>query len=250
MPQMLKGQPEAGTRPWYRVQAKKDGAAEVFIYDEIGAGFFGGGVAAADLIKEIKGLGLKAGDELKVRINSPGGNFFEGVTIHNYLRTEKAKIIVRVDGVAASAASVVVMAGDRIEMPQNAMLFIHNPWMFAAGDAKVMRKVAEDLDQMRDSAAGTYLRRAGDKLTRAKLLDMLDAETWLTAEDSVKHGLADVVDEPVRAAALAQFDFNKYGFPVPKAIATAKAAISEERHRQREALRMLEVVALEGMKKI
>ena len=244
MPQTLKGQPLAGTRPWFRVQAKKDGAAaEVFIYDEIGAGFFGGGIAAADLIKEIKGLGLKAGDELKVRINSPGGNFFEGVTIHNYLRTEKAKIIVRVDGVAASAASVVVMAGDRIEMPQNAMLFIHNPWMFAAGDAKVMRKVAEDLDQMRDSAAGTYLRRAGDKLTRAKLLDMLDAETWLTAEDSVKHGLADVVDEPVRAAALAQFDFRKYGFPVPAALVNAKDTIVDERKRRREAVKLLKEFA-------
>jgi len=239
MPTPRKGQPEAGSRPWFRVQAKKDNAAEVFIYDEIGAGFFGGGVAAADLIKEVKALNLGADGELTVRINSPGGNFFEGITIHNYLRTMKAKIIVRVDGVAASAASVVVMAGDRIEMPENAMLFIHNPWMFAAGDAKVMRKVAEDLDQMRDSAAGTYLRRAGDKLTRAKLLDMLDAETWLSAEDSVKHGLADVVDEPVRAAALAQFDFAKFGIPVPKALVNAKVSLAEDLKRRREQLNAL-----------
>jgi len=243
MPQPLKGLPEAGTRPWFRVQAKTGKSAEVFIYDEIGVGFFGGGVAAADLIKEIKALNLGADGELTVRVNSPGGNFFEGVTIHNYFRTMKAKIIMRVDGVAASAASVVVMSGDRIEMPENAMLFIHNPWMFAAGDAQVMRKAAEDLDQMRDSAAGTYLRRAGNKLTRAKLLDMLDAETWLSAEDAVKHGLADVVDEPVRAAALAQFDFTKYGFPVPKALVTAKNAIVDERKRRRDAVKTLKEFA-------
>lgn len=222
MHKLHSGQPEPGVRPWFRVQAKKDSGGEVFIYDEIGAGFFGGGVAAADLIQEIKALNLGAESELTVRINSPGGNMFEGFAIHNYLRTVKAKVVVRVDGVAASAASMIAMAGDRIEMPENAMLFIHNPWMMVAGDAQVMRKAAEDLDQMRESAAATYLRRAGDKLTKAKLIEMLDAETWLSAEDSVKHGLADVVDEPVRAAAM--FDFSKYGLPVPKALAKDTSA--------------------------
>jgi len=230
---------EAGNRPWFRVQAKKDNTAEVFIYDEIGVGFFGGGVSPEALIQEVKALNLTSTDELKVRINSPGGNYFDGNTIHNYLRTVKAKVVVRVDGVAASAASVIAMAGDRVEMPENAMLFIHNPWMFAAGDAKTMRKAAEDLDQMRDGAVGTYMRKAGDKLSRAELVKMLDAETWLNAEDSVKHGLADVVDEPVRAAALLQFDFSKFGIPVPKALAAAKDAIANDLRERRERLRLL-----------
>lgn len=225
---------EAGSRQWFRVQAKQGNSAEVFIYDEIGRGFFGGGVAAEDLVKEIKALKLGSDDELKVRINSPGGQFFEGITIHNFLRTLKAKVNVRIDGVAASAASVIAMAGDRVEMPQNAMMFIHNPWMFAAGDARVMRKAADDLDQMAQSSISTYLRKTGDKLERGELVKMLDAETWLSAEESVKHGLADIVDEPVRAAALAQFDLAKYGFPVPKAIALAKTAVSEESKKQRD----------------
>ncbi len=237
MPQHKVGQP--GTREWFRVSAKKGKAAEVLIYDEIGAGFFGGGVAAADMIKQLQGLKLESGDELTVRINSPGGNMFEGFAIHNYLRTSKAEVVVRIDGVAASAASMIAMAGDRVEMPENAMLFIHNPWMYVAGDAAVMRKTADDLDQMRDSAATTYLRKAGAKLTRPDLIAMLDAETWLSAEDSVKYGLADKVDEPVRAAALAQFDFEKYGFPVPKSLAKAKGALTEERRQQRERLRSL-----------
>jgi ATP-dependent Clp protease protease subunit len=239
MPQPRDARLEAGTRQWFRVQAKQGNTAEIFIYDEIGRGFFGGGVAAEDLVKEIKALKLGADDELKVRINSPGGQFFEGITIHNFLRTLKAKVNVRIDGVAASAASVVAMAGDRVEMPQNAMMFIHNPWMFAAGDARTMRKAADDLDQMAQSAIGTYLRKSGEKLARGELIKMLDAETWLSAEDSVKFGLADVVDEPVRAAALAQFDLSKYGFPVPSAIASAKNAITETKRRQREQLRLL-----------
>ncbi len=239
MPKLNDGKPEAGTRQWFRVMAKAGKAAEVLIYDEIGVGFFGGGVAATDLIKQLQGLKLESGDELTVRINSPGGNMFEGFAIHNYLRSVRAKVVVRIDGVAASAASMIAMAGDRIEMPANAMLFIHNPWMWAAGDSRVMRKTAEDLDQMRDSAATSYLRKAGDKLTRPDLLKMLDDETWLSAEDSVKYGLADAVDEPVRAAALAQFDFSKYGFPVPKALAAARTDHAAERQQLRERLRLL-----------
>jgi len=230
---------EAGSRQWFRVQAKKDNTAEVFIYDEIGVGFFGGGVAPEALIEEVKALKLESADELTVRINSPGGNYFDGNTIHNYLRTIKAKVVVRVDGVAASAASVVAMAGDRVEMPANAMLFIHNPWMWAAGDAKTMRKAAEDLDQMRDGAVATYMRKAGDKLARAELVKMLDAETWLNAEDSVKHGLADVVDEPVRASALALFDFRKYGIQAPKELVDAKDSIAEDLKRRRDQLKAL-----------
>jgi ATP-dependent protease ClpP protease subunit len=222
----------AGNRQWFRVQAKKNAISEVFIYDEIGIGFFGGGVAAEALIKEIKALDLKKDDELLVHINSPGGYLFDGFTIHNYLRSAKARITVRIDGVAASAASIIAMAGDRVEMPENAMLFIHNPWMWATGDSRVMRKTAEDLDQMRDSAVSTYMRKAGDKLDRAELVKMLDAETWINAEDSVKFGLADIVDEPVRAAAM--FDFSKYGLPVPKALASVT-----DIQQRREQLRLL-----------
>jgi len=230
--------PKAGTREWFRVQAKADDA-EVFIYDEIGIGFYGGGIAAVDLIKEIKELNLKSSSELLVHINSQGGSFFEGITIHNYLRTVKAKVVVRIDGVAASSASIIAMAGDRIEMPENAMLFIHNPWTVAIGDANAMRKSADDLDQMRDSAASTYMRRAGDKMDKKELVRMLDDETWLSAEQSVDFGLADVVDEPVRAAALLKFDFSKYGIELPKAMIDARKQLPHEIKKQRDHLALL-----------
>lgn len=224
---------KAGDRPWFRVQAKKGNAAEIVIYDEIGVGFFGGGVSPEALYAETKAMNLAAGDELTVRINSPGGNFIDGNAIYNHLRSLKAKVIVRIDGIAASAASIIAMAGDRIEMPANSMMFIHNPWMWVAGDSSAMRAAADELDNFRDNAAGTYLRRTGDKISRAELLKMLDEQTYLSAEESVKYGFADVVDEPVRAAALLQFDLAKYGFPVPKALA------KPETQRWREQLRRL-----------
>ncbi|MDO8313061.1 MAG: Clp protease ClpP [Sideroxyarcus sp.] len=241
MPKLHKGQPEAGTRPWFTVKAKIGNAAEVFIYDEIGIGWYGGGVDALELLKEIDALGLKVGDELTVRINSPGGNFIDGNAIYNNLRSLKAKVITRVDGVAASAASIIAMAGDRIEMPANAMLFIHNPWTIVGGDANTMRKAADDLDQMKSNALGTYMRKAGDKIGRSELAVMLDAETWLSAEESVKYGLADVVDEPVRASALAKFDFAALGIPVPAALAKAKESIASDMARRREQLKALHI---------
>jgi ATP-dependent Clp protease protease subunit len=236
----MNGHAAPGDRRWYEIKsAKSDEPAEVFIYDEIGRGFFGGGLAAEDFIEEVKKLGLKAGDELTVHINSPGGDLFDGNAMYNYLRTIKAKVTVRIDGVAASAASIVAMAGDRIEMPENSFLFIHNPWMFVAGDAAVMRKVADDLDQLREGALATYLRATDGKLTRAKLIEMLDAETWLTAQQAVEHGFADQVDEPVRAAALARFDLAQYGFPVPPALAEIKQSRQADIQRRREQLKLL-----------
>lgn len=205
---------------WYRVQAKKGSVAEVFIYDQIGRNFFGEGVAAEDFIKELKALDLKTGDTLNVRINSPGGSVFEGIAIHNYLRTLKAKVVVTVDGVAASIASAIAMAGDSIEMPQNAMMMIHNPMMLSIGNAETMRKAAQDLDQIRDAMAASYLRRI--KAGREELYAMLDAETWLTANEAVAKGFADTVIDPVRAAA--QFDLSKYGYKVPAALARRTGA--------------------------
>jgi len=207
-PHFKNGLPDAGSRVWYKVRD----TAEVLIYDEIGRGFFGGGVPADEFIKDVKALKLNSGDTLRLRINSPGGDLFEGNTIYNYLRSQPFNVSVHIDGVAASAASIVAMAGDTVNMPENSFLMIHNPWMFVAGDAKTMRKVADDLDTFREGAVSTYMSRVSDKLSRDEVVTMLDDETWLNAEDAVSYGFADNVDEPVRAAALLQFELGEYGF--------------------------------------
>ena len=224
-------------RAWFSVRAEEGEPPEVYIYDEIGRGFLGGGVGAERFIASVKALKVKARDELLVRINSPGGDVFDGIAIYNYLRGVKHAVRVRVDGVAASAASMIAMAGDTVEMPENAYLMIHNPWMMAVGDAATMRKAAADLEIIAEGAIAGYLRKAGSKLDRERLVAMLDADTWLTAQQSVELGLADVVHEPVRAAALARFDWRSVPYRVPAALAQAGAYsvdIAAERARLRD----------------
>lgn len=129
--------------------------------------------------------------EIILYINSYGGSVFEGTAIYNQLRRHPAKKTVYIDGFACSVASVIAMAGDRVVMPRNAMMMIHNAWMHACGNAEELRKAADDLDAINKGNRQAYLQKAGDKLTEDDLVSMLDAETWLTAEDCVRLGLAD-----------------------------------------------------------
>ena len=225
---------------WYSVKAAgSTEPAEVFIYDQIGSSFWDDGVTPSSLIDEIKALKLKDSDALSVRINSPGGNMFDGNTIYNYLRSIKQTIDVTIDGMAASAASIIAMAGDTIRMPENSFLMIHNPWMVVAGDSQVMRKTADDLDIMRDGAIKTYLERTGDNLSRDELVTMLDDETWLGADRAVELGFADEVLEPVRAAALAKFKLGDYFEHVPDVVNRIQNDERNKRARQRAELKRL-----------
>lgn len=143
----------------------------------------------------------KAGDvsQITLRINSYGGSVFAGHAMHSILKSHKARVVVRIDGIAASAASVVAMAGDQIIMPSNAMMMIHNPLTYAVGDADEMRKVADTLDSVRDSIVAAYRDRTG--LGEDKLRDLMSAETWMTAAEAVELGFADEVEQAVRVAA-------------------------------------------------
>lgn len=129
--------------------------------------------------------------EINLYINSNGGSVFEGTAIYNQLRRHPAKKTVYIDGFACSVASVIAMAGDRVVMPRNAMMMIHNALMYVFGNAAELRKAADDLDAINKGNRKAYLQKAGDKLTEDDLVSMLDAETWLTAEDCIRLGLAD-----------------------------------------------------------
>lgn len=129
--------------------------------------------------------------EIHIFINSYGGSVFEGTAIYNQLRRHPAQKIVHVDGFACSIASVIAMAGDRVIMPRNTMMMIHNMWMMAMGNAAELRKAADDLDVINTAGMQAYLQKAGDKLDADSLREMMDAETWLTAEDCIRLGLAD-----------------------------------------------------------
>lgn len=129
--------------------------------------------------------------QINIYINSYGGSVFEGTAIYNQLRRNPAHKSVYIDGFACSIASVIAMAGDEIVMPRNALMMIHNMWMGAVGNAAELRKAADDLDVINAAGRGAYLAKAGDKLPEEKLIEMMDAETWLTAEDCITYGLAD-----------------------------------------------------------
>lgn len=129
--------------------------------------------------------------EIRIYINSQGGSVFEGTAIYNQLRRHPAKKTVYVDGFACSVASVIAMAGDEVVMPKNALMMIHNAWMWAVGNAAELRKAAADLDTINAAGRQAYLQKAGGKLDEGTLVGMMDAETWLTAEQCVQYGLAD-----------------------------------------------------------
>lgn len=133
--------------------------------------------------------------QINVYINSNGGSVFEGTAIYNQLRRHPAHKTVYVDGFACSIASVIAMAGDEVVMPRNSLMMIHNMYMVAVGNAAELRKAAQDLDTINAAGRGAYLAKAGDKLDEARLVEMMDAETWLTAQECVDLGLADRMAE-------------------------------------------------------
>jgi len=133
--------------------------------------------------------------QINIFINSYGGSVYEGTAIYNQLRRHPAQKIVHVDGFACSVASLIAMAGDKVIMPPNTMMMIHNMWTCACGNAKELRKVAEDLDVMMASNRQAYLEKSGNKLTEEQLIDLLDNETYLTAAQCLAYGFADEIPE-------------------------------------------------------
>jgi len=133
---------------------------------------------------------------ITVRINSPGGDVFAGVALYNMLNEHQGDVTVKVDGIAASIASLISMAGDKIVMLPGSMMMVHNPWTMAAGNAEDLEQVVESLKKCAESMLPIYVARTGQ--TEDKIKELLKAETWLTAEDAVELGFA---DEAVKAKA-------------------------------------------------
>lgn len=184
-------------RNWYSIQAKQEGGekvTEIRIYDEIG---FWGTTAKAftDRLDEVSADSTR----ILVSLNSPGGNVYDAFAIFNALVRHKLPVTTRVDGVAASAASLIFMAGDDRVMPENAMLMIHNAWTVAVGTADELRNAAEMMDKARNGIVAAYARsgQAEDEIT-----SMMDATTWMDAFEAQSMGFATMMEEPVKLVAL------------------------------------------------
>lgn len=176
----------------------EESTADLLLYGTIAdATWWGDEVTPKQFADDLAALGDVS--SIKVRINSPGGDVFAAQAMYNLLKSHKARIVTHIDGLAASAASVVAMAGDEVVMPGNSMMMIHNPWSYAMGDARDMRKMADTLDQVRDSIIATYQAKTG--MERSQLINLMNSETWLSAEQAQEYGFADTVIEPVKVAA-------------------------------------------------
>ncbi|TFD47576.1 peptidase [Cryobacterium sp. Hh11] len=183
-------------RDWFRIEPRaavdEMTSADVFIYDEIGESFWGGGVSASSMATELAALDV---DNLAVYINSPGGAAWDGIAIMNAIRRHRAFVTVHIDGLAASAASIIAMAGDKIVMNRGSQLMIHDASGGVYGNATDMEETASILQKLSDSLADVYAGRTGTD--RATWRDAMKAETWYTAEEAVAVGLADEwVDTP------------------------------------------------------
>lgn len=160
--------------------------AEVFIYGDIGGWW--DGVQAEEFAKEIATLDVKT---LNVRLNSPGGLVFDGVAIYNALARHSAKVVVSVEGIAASIASVIAMAGDEIQIAEGSRFMIHDPWTFAMGNAADLRAEADVLEGLKSDLIDIYTART--EQSRDDLSSWMTDETWLSARESVEKGFADTM---------------------------------------------------------
>lgn len=177
--------------------------AEVLIYSDIGEGYMGG-ISARAFAEDLRALGKL--DEIDVRINSAGGDVFEGLAMYNTLIRNGAKIITHNDGMAFSIASVLYMAGHDRRAAENAMFMVHDPWTCACGGAQDFRDVADTLDKVKSSLVQVYAKATG--LTEAEVELMMAAETWLSAVEAKDKGFAHTVTEG-RAIA-AHFDKSRF----------------------------------------
>lgn len=187
-------------KKWFEIKNKTD-RAEIWIYEQIGEDFWtGGGTTAKGFQKEL--AGVKA-SQIDLHINSPGGEVFDGLTIYNLIKQHPANVTTYIDGLAASIASVIALAGDRVVMAENALFMVHNPFGMVMGTASEMRSMADVLDKVSGSIINTYTGKSGK--TDDEIKSLLDAETWMNADEAMAAGFVDEIAGKMDMAACAKF---------------------------------------------
>lgn len=197
----------------YTIQNAAGDEAVVRIYDEI----WWLGVNALDLAADLDNI---TAPEIRVEINSPGGDVFDGIAIYNALRTHPAKVTTRVDGIAASIASVIAQAGDHRIMVQSSQMMIHNAWGMAVGDHQDHADMAAVLETQDAIIAGIYAARSGKPVEEFR--DLMDAESWLTDQRALELGLADEILVPNAPKDLAPTLHDK----ITSAVSAVEEAVS------------------------
>lgn len=178
---------------WYSIKNMADGVLNISIHDEIGIW----GISAKEFIQELRShTNIKS---INLSVHSPGGSVIDGFAMYNVLKNHPAKVFGSVEGIAASAASYVLMASDVIEMPEDSFLMIHNAWGFAIGDADELRDTADIMDKLQDSIVNIYVQQSGKDETEIR--EMMKVETWMNASDALDHGFIDTITGAIDVAA-------------------------------------------------
>jgi ATP-dependent protease ClpP protease subunit len=203
-------------------QAASDSSAEIWIYADIGESWWGETVTAKDFVKEVAALDV---EQITVRINSYGGSVADGIAIYNALKRHKASVTVSIDGIAASIASLIAMAGDRVEIAENALMMLHAPWGYTAGNSAELRQYADLLDKWAQSMAASYAAKTG-KSVEDVMTWLTDGEDhWFSADEAVAEGLADAATTAIPVAASAsRFCWAQAGARKPAQLPTPAAA--------------------------
>ncbi|WP_313396255.1 head maturation protease, ClpP-related [Pantoea septica] len=168
------------------IKAAKSDENSISVFDVIGADWYGDGVTASRIAAALRSIG---GADVTVNINSPGGDMFEGLAIYNLLREYEGKVTVKVLGLAASAASIIAMAGDELQIGRGAFLMIHNCWVYAMGNRHDLQQIAADMVPFDKAMNDIYGARTG--LDAATIDAMMNAETYIGGSDAVEKGFAD-----------------------------------------------------------
>lgn len=189
--------PRAPKASGYKMLNKGNDRGEIYLYGIIGVDWFGDGVSAKQFASDLKALG--AVKTIDLRINSDGGVVTDARAMHTLLMEHPADVITHIDGIAASAASFLAMAGKEILIAEGGFMMIHNARMMAYGEADDMRHAATVLDTVNETIRNTYQKRSGAKLEDIKA--WMDAETWWNGKEAVERGFADKVVEDMKVAA-------------------------------------------------
>lgn len=184
---------------WYNINNAAGKAADIYIFDEIG----NYGITAQKFINDIKEL---KDMPINLRINSLGGDVFDGMAMYNVIKRREAKTTVYIEGIAASIATIIALGADEVIMAENSLFMIHNAWGGIMGDAKEMRKSAETLDKISSELTDIYSKKTG--LSYDALSAMMDEETWLNAEEAYEFGFVDTISNAIKVAA--KYDVSKF----------------------------------------
>ena len=179
-----------GNKTIWNLVKNDDKNAELMLYGDIAESFWGDTISAKEVAEYLADLDV---ENINVYINSNGGVVDTAIAINNALRRHKAKVTVNIDGIAASAATLITCAGDTVRMPKNALFMIHNPSTIAMGDSEEMRKKADVLEKYKNSITETYLQKVN--IDKEKLSELMDNESWLSAEEALKYGFIDEIIE-------------------------------------------------------